>query len=333
MARLTNHALRAGASAVGVAVGLMALASTSQTPDGFTQASFDGPLDIFGVSAPEHQGDVLAIGNGTGDASELAAILNGPMPAGTPNSPFQEAFAAGAGPNSLEVSAIPPAVAALGATTSKQALTTMPYKSVVDSQGHVDCTGSVSCLTDPNTNVTTVTYPDGVVALVQQINDMTVVAYKTVTESLRNDLQALLPNSAPHSQVPVNSVPSAAVPVPAAAAPVPAAAQSPQISAQAIDPGPSVTQATPDISASTVRPRVVVTQSPQDLNPGPNGQAPRSGGITIPAVKPTSPIDVVKDAIDSVVNAVTGHHSASQTSSSTDPTPDPPGHRGIRGSG
>ena len=112
MSRLTNHATRAGVSAVGVAVGLMVLASTSQTPDGFTRASFDGPLDIFGNSAPETQGDVLAIGNGAGDASDLAAILNGPLSAGSPNSPFQEAFAAGVGPNSLEVNAIPPAVAA-----------------------------------------------------------------------------------------------------------------------------------------------------------------------------------------------------------------------------
>jgi hypothetical protein len=326
MGRLTNHALRAGVSAVGVAAGLMALASTSQTPDGFTRASFDGPLDIFGNSAPEHQGDVLAIGNGAGDASELAAILNGPLPAGSPNSPFQEAFAAGAGPNSLEVSAIPPAVAAFGATTSKQALTTVPSKPVVDAQGRVDCTGSVSCLTDPTTNVTTVTYPDGVVALVQQINDMTVVAYKTVTESLKNDIQALLPNQALHS-------PLTAATMPAAAAPVPAAAQSPEISAQVIDPGPSVAPVAPDISASTIRPRVVVTQSPQDLNPGQNGQSPRPGSITIPAVKPTSPIDVVKDALSSVVNAVTGHHSASQTANETDPTPDPPGHRGARGGG
>ncbi|MFN0144170.1 MAG: hypothetical protein ACKVP6_12115 [Mycobacterium sp.] len=315
MGRLTNHALRAGASAMGVAAGLMVLASTSQTPDGFTRASFDGPLDIFGNSAPEPQSDVLAIGSGTGGASELAAILNGPLPAGSPNSPFQEAFAAGVGPNSLEVSAIPSAIAASGATTSKQALTTVPYKPVVDAQGRVDCTGSVSCLIDPNTNVTTVTYPDGVVALVQQINDMTVVAYKTVTESLKNDLQALLPIPAPHYPL---------------AAAVPAAAQSPEMSAQVIDPGPSAAPVAPDISASTIRPRVVVTPSPQDLNPGQNGQSVRSGSITIPAVKPTSPIDVVKDAFNSVVNAVTGHHSPSQTANPNDPTPDPPGHRGAR---
>jgi len=323
MGRLTNHALRAGASAVGVAAGLMVLASTSQTPDGFTRASFDGPLDIFGNSAPEPQGDLLAIGNGAGDASDLAAILNGPLSAGSPNSPFQEAFAAGVGPNSLEVSAIPPAVAALGATTSKQALTTMPSKPVVDSQGRVDCTGSVSCLTDPRTNVTTVTYPDGVVALIQQINDMTVVAYKTVTESLKNNIQALLPNQVPRSPL--------AAPVPATAAPMPAAAQSPELSAQVIDPGPSAAPVEPDISASTIRPRVVVTPSPQDLNPGQSGQSTRSSSITIPAVKPTSPIDVVRDAFNSVVNAVTGRHSASQTANRPDPNPDPPGNRGARG--
>jgi hypothetical protein len=163
MSRLTNHATRAGVSAVGVAVGLMVLASTAQTPDGFTQASFDGPLSIFGNSAPEHQGDLLAIGDGTGDARELAAILNGPMPAANGSSPLPGALAAGAGLNSAEISAAPTAEALAGAATSKQSLG-LATKSVVDAQGRVDCTGSVSCLTDPATNITTVTYPDGIVA-------------------------------------------------------------------------------------------------------------------------------------------------------------------------
>lgn len=299
MSRLTNHAVRAGASAVGVAAGLMVLASTSQTPDGFTQASFNGPPSIFSNSQDASQGDVLAIGDGAADTSELAAILNSPLPVGTVNSPYQLAFEAGVGPNSVEAGAIPAADPALSAPTSKQSLS-LPAKSVIDSQGRVDCTGSVSCLTDPDTHVTTVTYPDGVVALVEQINDMTVVAYKTVTESLKTQVQALLPTP--------NLLGASAAPSPLPAASTPA----PQTADSVVDPGPAAIATQSDISASTVRPRVVVTQAPQDLLRGSSGQSGQTGSITIPAVKPTSPFDVVKDALDSVVNAVTGHHSASQ---------------------
>jgi hypothetical protein len=278
----------------------MVLASTSQTPDGFTQASFNGPLSIFSNSQDESQGDVLAIGDGAADTSELAAILNSPLPVGTGNSPYQLAFEAGVGPNSLEVSAIPATAPALSAPTAKKSLS-LPAKSVIDSQGRVDCTGSVSCLTDPNTHVTTVTYPDGVVALVEQINDMTVVAYKTVTETLKTQVQALLPN--PN----LLGTSAASAPQPAASTPALKAAAD-----AVVDPGPTAVATQSEISASTVRPRVEVTQSPQDLLRGSSGQSGQTGSITIPAVKPTSPFDVVKDALDSVVKAVTGHQSASQ---------------------
>jgi hypothetical protein len=278
----------------------MILASTSQTPDGFTQASFNGPLSIFSNSQDESQGDVLAIGDGAADTSELAAILNSPLPVGTGNSPYQLAFEAGVGPNSLEAGAIPTTAPTLSAPTAKKSLS-LPAKPVIDSQGRVDCTGSVSCLTDPDTHVTTVTYPDGVVALVEQINDMTVVAYKTVTETLKTQVQALLPN--PN----LLGTSAASAPLPAASTPaLQAAADS------VVDPGPARVGTQSEISASTVRPRIAVTQSPQDLLRGSSGQSGQTGSITIPAVKPTSPFDVVKDAIDSVVKAVTGQHSASQ---------------------
>ena len=310
MSRLINHTVRAGASAVGVAAGLMFLASTSQTPDGFTQASFNGPLGIFGGSDPEHQGDVMAIGDGTGDTSELAAILNRPVPVGKTAEPFREAFNAGIGPSSVGVGTVPTADLTPGAPTSKQSLS-IPTKSVVDSHGRIDCTGSVSCLTDPSTHVTTVTYPDGVVALVQQINDMTVVAYKTVADALIPDqVQALFPTAT----APVQR------PLPAAAAPV--RVDTPLTDAPEAEPAPSTAAVAPDISASTVRPRVDGAPTPQELAPGQNRGPAQSGSLTIPAVKPTSPFDVVKDAIDSVVNAVTGHQ-ASQTKKPTDKTPTP----------
>jgi len=311
MSRLTNQAARAGASAVGVAAGLMVLASTAQTPDGFTQASFDGPLSIFGNSAPEHLGDLLAIGDGTGDARELAAILNGPMPSANGNSPLPGALAAGAGLNSAEVSAVPTAEALAGAATSKQSLGIAP-KSVVDAQGRVDCTGSVSCLTDPATNITTVTYPDGIVALVQKINDLTVVAYQSVANTLPSEVKALLPTAiGPTTQ-------QAAGPMPAASVPT---AQTPSTPDPTFNPDPSVAPASPEISASTVRPRVVVTQSPTS-GPGPARRPDQSATLTIPQLKPTSPIDVVQDAINSVVDAVTGNHAASRARKSS-PTVSP----------
>jgi hypothetical protein len=314
MSRLINHAVRAGASAVGVAAGLMFLASTSQTPDGFTQASFNGPLGIFGDSAPEHPGDVIAVGDGTGDTSELAAILNRPIPTGNPDVLHQEAFNAGIGPNRVGVTAIPTAALAAGAPTSKQSLG-LPTKSVVDAQGHIDCTGSVSCLTDPATHVTTVTYPDGVVALIQQINDMTVVAYQTVANAILPDgAKALFGSST--AQAPLQ-IP---MPGPAAAAPVQAPAQ--QTQNPVAESAPSAAPVSPEISASTVRPQLTVAPTPQELAPGQNRGTTQSGTITIPPVKPTSPFDVVKDAFNSVVNVVTGHH-ASQTKKPTGKTPKP----------
>jgi hypothetical protein len=303
MSRLTNHTVRAGVSAVGVAAVLMALASTAQSPDGFTQASFGGPLNIFSDKSP--QSDV-AIGAGAADTGELSAILNGPLPRASPASPYREAYEAGAGP--LAVGAVPAADPAAGAPTVKQSLG-LPPKPVVDAMGRVDCTGAVSCKTDPKTHVTTVTYPDGAVALVQQINDMTVVAYKTLAETLQDGVESILPG------VQFPGAPSNAAPQPATKPSV-VEATATQTAAPTVDPGPA-----PDISASTVRPRVGVTQAPPNSADGHSGSPSVPGSITLPALKPTGPIDVVRDAIGSVVNAVTGH-SASQTKQPTE-TPAP----------
>lgn len=73
------------------------------------------------------------------------------------------------------------------ATSHDQSLSLKP---VLDKQGRVDCSKAVSCKTDPATNITTVTYPDGVV-VVQQINDLTLVAYKAVGEVIQDGLGAL----------------------------------------------------------------------------------------------------------------------------------------------
>jgi hypothetical protein len=292
MSRLTNHTVRAGVSAVGVAATLMALASTAQSRDGFIQASFGGPLNILSDLSP--QSDV-AIGAGTADASDLSAILNGPLPQASPDSPYREAYEAGAGP--LAVGAVPATDPATGAPTVKQSLG-LPPKPVVDAMGRVDCTGAVSCKTDPNTNVTTVTYPDGAVALVQQVNDMTVVAYKTLAETLQDGVQSILPG------VQFPGAVSTAAPYPAA---VPSVVEAPatQTAAPTVEPGPGT-----EISASTVRPRGGGTRAQQDAANGNSGATSNPGNIKLPAVKPTGPADVVRDVIDSVVNAVTGRHAS-----------------------
>ena len=292
MSRLTNHTVRAGVSAVGVAAMLMALASTAQSPDGFTQASFGGPLNIFSGPAPESD---VVIGDGTADSSELSAILNGPLAQASPASPYREAYEAGAGP--LANGAVPAIDPAAGAPTVKQSLG-LPPKPVVDSMGRVDCSGAVSCKTDPNTNVTTVTYPDGAVALVQKINDMTVVAYKTLAETLQGGVQSILPG------VQFPGAVSTAAPLPAAAPPV-AEAPATQTAAPTVDAG-----AAPDISASTVRPRGGSGRGPQNPANENSGTPSAPGNITLPAVKPTKPADVVRDVIDSVVKAVTGQHAS-----------------------
>jgi len=306
MSRLTNHTVRAGVSAVGVAATLMALASTAQSPDGFIQASFGGPLNIFSDKAALPD---VAIGDGTADTSELSAILNGPLPQASPASPYREAYEAGAGP--LAIGAIPAADPAVGAPTVKQSLG-LPPKPVVDAMGRVDCTGAVSCKTDPNTHVTTVTYPDGAVALVQQINDMTVVAYKTLAETLQDGVEAILPG------VQFPGAASTAAPRPVA---TPSVVEAPatQIAAPTAGPGPA-----PDISASTVRPRGGSTRATQNPANGNSGSRSVPGNLTLPAVKPTGPADVVRDVIDSVVGALTGHHGSQIKKPAQAPAPSGP---------
>ena len=312
MSRLPNHVMRACASAVGVATGLMVLASTTQSPHGFIPSAFLAPLEALGGSTPADEADLLAIGAGSSDVGEIAAILNPQglnpaMPPGLTDSPVQAAYEAGIG-----VTTVPAGDPALAAPAYKQSLT-LPRVPVVDAQGRVDCTGSVSCLTDPVTKVTTVTYPDGVVALVQQVNDMTVVAYKTLTEALPEPFQALMPPPfTPTFQKPGSPAPLPAAAVPAVQVPAPQTS-APSSDAPPVESKPPSSAELPEISASTVRPRVVVTKPPADLGSGQNGPATGPGLIKIPAVKPTSPFDVVRDVIGSVVGTVTGHKAPSKT--------------------
>jgi hypothetical protein len=303
--RRAKDGLRAGATAVGVAAGLMVLASTAQTPDGFVRASLGGPLAPFGIG--NTTSDVLSIGDGAGDPSELAALLKGSAPntgGGLPDSPYRAAYEAGAtsGVAPPEVLLEPGPIDAPAPTVSSTAIPAA--KSVVDSQGRVDCTGAVSCQTDPVTQVTTVTYPDGVVAIVQKVNDLTIVAYKTLTEYLPPSVQTLLP-----------PVPTKAPPVVAAAPPPMASAPSPQPEIPAVlapptqdesvvpafDPGPPAPDLLDPSEDSSPGPRVNVTRPPRDFSPDSGPDDPRT---------PNGPnnnfpgLDKVKDALGSVVDKV-----------------------------
>lgn len=303
MDRRAKDGLRAGATAVGVAAGLMVLASTAQTPDGFVRASFGGPLTPFGNTTS----DVLAIGDGASDPTELAELLKVPAPSGVlgvPDSPYRAAYEAGTTTPDMVPPVLPstdPTAAA--APTTKEATITPAPKSVVDAQGRVDCTGSVSCETDPVTQVTTVTYPDGVVAIVQKINDLTVVAYKTLTEYLPPSIQTFMP-PVPTNVPPMQAAPPPPQPVqePTPAPEIPAVTAPPteDETIAAIDPGP----AAPDVldpTDSGPGPRVNVTRPPMDFSPdsGPGGPATPNGPKTdFPG------LGKVKDAIGSVVDSV-----------------------------
>ena len=313
MDRRVKDTLRASATAVGVAAGLLALASTAQTPDGYIHASFGGPLDVFSTGSA----DVLAIGDGTNDATELAALLKGPVGPtaknGAPNSPYRVAYEAGAAPNATTGSVIVPLMGddpVTAAPTSNDAAI-LPSTPVVDSQGKVDCSGAVSCHTDSATYITTVTYPDGVVAIVQKINDLTVVAYKTITEVLPSEISSLLP---PVATAPAPPLLAAVAPpeVPAVTPSAPAVQPepvvtppTPEATSGSIDPGPPAPDV--DLDPSDSGPRLNVTTPPKDFSPGHDDAGT---GIDVPGIDVPNPkipdLGKVKDTIGGVVDAVKG---------------------------
>lgn len=299
--RYVRPAARAGATAVVAATGLMALASTGQTPSGFVPASLGGPLGLFDSSAATAMNDVVIIGDGPTDAKELATLLEtaGPITS-TPSAPLQATFAPGTLPNTAELS-VAPAPGVASAPSHDQSLSLKP---VLDGQGRVDCSKAVSCKTDPQTNITTVTYPDGVVAFVQQINDLTLVAYKAVGEVISDGLGALLPK--PPAPLPAAAQAPTPPPVIAAAPVSPAPVETPVLDARSdsapVSAGPvaPTAPAAPDFTASTVRPQLTISNPPSDFNPG------RPGPDDAGTAKPGGPVGAVKDAVGSVVDAVAG---------------------------
>lgn len=290
----------------------MVLASTGQSPSGFVPASFGGPLGLFDSSAVTAMADVVTIGDGATDAKELASLLEtaGPITS-SPTAPVQATFSPGTLPNTTELS-VTPAPGVASAPTHDQSLSLKP---VLDSQGKLDCSKAISCKTDPTTKITTVTYPDGVVAFVQQINELTLVAYKAVGEVIQDGLGALLPKGlAPLPAAAQEPAPAAPPTVMAAPAPTVKVApvaptvkvDTPKVDAQVdttpVSTGPVAPSApsAPDISASTIRPQLTISDPPKDFEPGksdPDGSA---------SPKPVGTLGAVKDAVGSVVDAVAG---------------------------
>lgn len=309
MDRRTRDTLRGAAAALGVATGLLALASTAQTPDGYIHASFGGPLDVFS----ENTADVLSIGDGANDAGELAALLKGPVgPAakdGAADSPYRVAYEAGTAPNSTTGAAtIMPSPDPVVPAPGGKDPAILRSKPVVDAQGRIDCTGAVSCKTDPSTNITTVTYPDGVVAVIQKINDLTVVAYKTVTEALPSEIATLLP---PAPETP---------PLLAAVAPSPENTPSVEPPGPSLVPAPAPTSVPPapaptSVPATTAPATIPTREIESDGQPSP-------GGITVPkdtgqsGTESTAPSPTgapspglpgkVKDALGGIADTVKG---------------------------
>lgn len=303
----TKDTLRGGAAALGVATGLLALASTAQTPDGYIHASFGGPLDVFSQNAA----DVVSIGDGANDAGELAALLKGPVgPAakdGAADSPYRVAYEAGAAPNATTgATTVMPWSDPTVPTSDGKDPAILPSKPVVDAQGRIDCTGAVSCRTDPATNITTVTYPDGVIAVVQKINDLTVVAYKTITEALPSEIATLLP--------PAPTAP----PLLAAVAPTAASTPAPAPPGPSLAPVPDPSTVLQSTAPSTNPPVREAPQLPDDTFPIITPPKGAGTGSTAPSPsKPPSPnlpgkikdalggiADTVKDAVGSVGKAL-----------------------------
>jgi len=171
----------------------------------------------------------------------------------------------------------------------------------VDEHGGVDCAGAVNCQTDPRTGVTTVTYPDGVVALVQRVNDITLVAYKTMSSALLGRLEALRPPvSAPQPRPAPTSSPS--LPGPAAAP-----SEDPPTGPDPTPPAPAAPAGPAAPSDVKTGPRLNVIRPAPDYSPRRTGSSAVSGAphnLTAPAGTVTGLVTSVVDAVKSTVRRV-----------------------------
>lgn len=332
MERQIRHSLRAGATVVAATAAISVLAYTGQTTDGFIHTNFAGPLSVFGGSSTGLPSDVLAIGDGMGDASELAALLKSTARG---QAPLQLSVESGSTPGSTQVSVLPgDGVAAAPASKASLQVASSP---VLDANGKPDCSAAVSCVTDPATNAVTVTLANGVVAVVQTVNDMTLVAYKSVGDALESTVNALsLPGGSVSNtvqalapQIPVIQLPlptTTPTPVPLAAAAVVAAPASETGAPAVIGAQAPVSPARPGGVPNLIEgsgPTVTISRAPQDFGP------PRTGNPTGTAVAPSNSgaLNTLQGAFDSAFNAVKdavgsiGKSSGSNSAPSSDSKP------------
>lgn len=313
MDRRIRHSLRTGATVVAAAAAMSALAYTGQSTDGFIHTNFSGPLSAFGGSPTSLPSDVLAIGDGLGDASELAALLKTTARAGAGPAPLQLSVETGSTPGSTQVTVLPGAgVAAAPADKASLQVASSP---VLDANGKPDCSAAVSCVTDPTTNATTVTLANGVVAVVQTVNDMTLVAYKSVGDAMEGAVNALsLPGSgisntvqALAPQLPVITLPTqgpAPAPMAAVVTGPPAETEAPEPTSGVIGGQPSAAPTRPGTVVPNLAgpngPTVSVSKAPQEFG------TPRVGNPTGTAIAPinSGPVNTIKGAVDTAFNAV-----------------------------
>lgn len=251
--------LRAGAAGLSLAFTIMVLASTQpqavSTPVvGLAAFVFHNPaanpagdamVDIFDYKALHTDADnqVMSVGGGSDDAATLAELLNTTDPS---NSVFHVNYEFDARAN----------VQVLTVFTDGNAQVKHDAKSSVDESGGVTCTGAMMCRTDPHTQTTTITYPDGVVAVVEHLNDIATTA-KSLGAAVLGHLN------------PVTDTTPAPQAAPAAE---PTLEPAPESALDAVDP--------PTAPAARTGPRLNVIRPAPDFSPGRSGPAPASPGVS-----------------------------------------------------
>jgi hypothetical protein len=213
---------------------------------GTTNPAGAAMTDVFDFKALQTNTETRAfsIGGNSDDAATLAELLDS---TGLSDDGFHINY-------EFDASA---KVQVLSVFTDTNALTNHDTKPSVDQSGGVDCTGTTICNTDPQTRITTLTYPDGVVAIVERINDIAVVAYKTLGAAVLGHLDAL-----PSGPL----MPTAPVAAPTDSAPAPTA-----------DPAPA--PAAPPVSLGAGNgPRLNVVRPAPDFTPGRSGAPTTSAG-------------------------------------------------------
>lgn len=179
---------------------------------------FGGPVGVYGSFLTKDEQDIVAVGS-PDDAAQLTSLLNstGARTGGeaavplTPVTVASESYST-ANSNVLNVFADP---ATMNDHLAQQ---NSPRESrpTINENGDVDCAGALTCSTDPATNSTTVTYPDGVVAVVQKVNDLTVVAYNAIRDMTLGTLERMRPPTDLQASAPKAPAPSVVGASPAA---------------------------------------------------------------------------------------------------------------------